>query len=234
MQPLSLHRSLLLFFTSACWLTLQSSSAAFLQRTNQHHKNTNTPSFFPAISVKPALLPSSFSSHLLAKKKAAAAAAPQKLQVKLLKPIPGTGQKGDIVKVTPAFYQNKLQPTRAAEIVSNEQVEQELRMKQEKMATINEQATRLQTQLQAEDFEVLIKKKTGPDGHLFGGVGVKLLMKELQDRVKDDFLQNAKIKEVLDSDNKAVADIKNIGEYKVTIELTKDIKATFPLKVDAE
>jgi ribosomal protein L9 len=173
------------------------------------------------------------STSLFAKKKVAAP--PQKLQVKLLQHIPGTGHKGDIVQVTPAFYQNKLQPTRAAELVTDEQVNRERALKQAQAEITKAQAKSLQEQLQANDFRLVISKKAGPDGHLFGGINAKLLMSELQALVNDDFLKNARVKAVLDSERNVMhGDIKHVGTYEATIELTKEIAATFALVVEAE
>jgi large subunit ribosomal protein L9 len=175
-----------------------------------------------------------YPSLLLAKKKATAAP-PAKLQVKLLKPVPGTGQKGDIVQVTPAFYQNKLQPARAAELISDEQVEKVRSLKQAHVKETNAQASSLQERLEAEDFQLVIRRKAGPDGQLFGGIGAKGLLTELLGVVKDDFLKSVKVKTILDADeNLLQGDIKHTGIFSATLELTKEIIATIPVTVEAE
>ena len=56
---------------------------------------------------------------------AAGGAATKKVQVKLLKHVAGTGQAGEVVMVTPAFFNNKLRPTKSAKIISDEDVESE-------------------------------------------------------------------------------------------------------------
>jgi ribosomal protein L9 len=48
-----------------------------------------------------------------------------KVQVKLLKQISGVGQKGDIIRVSMEYYQNKLLPTKSATIVSTAQLQAE-------------------------------------------------------------------------------------------------------------
>lgn len=178
--------------------------------------------------------PRPFPTVLLAKKRAAPAA-PSKLQVRLLKRVPGTGQKGDVVMVTPAFYQNKLQPDRAAEIISDEQVQRERTVQQAKLAETKGKALSLKERLEAEGFQLFIKKKAGPDGQLFGGVGPKVILTELQQRLSDDFLKNCRIGSILDESKKALSgDIKRIGIYEATIELTKEDKACFPVTIEAE
>ncbi|GKY92501.1 hypothetical protein MPSEU_000220500 [Mayamaea pseudoterrestris] len=175
------------------------------------------------------------STTTLYAKKKSATAAPTKLQVKLLKPVPGTGQKGDVVHVTPAFYQNKLQPTRAATLISDEQVATEQSIKVAQVNEMNEKAQALANTLGADDFELIIQRKAGPDGQLFGGIGPKVVLTELQAVLKDDFLKSVKVKSLVDDEKKPLqGDIKHVGSFSATLELTKEITATFPVIVKAE
>ena len=82
--------------------------------------------------------PSSSSKALLLSKKKAAVGPTKakKIQVKMLKDVPGTGQKGDVVLVTPAFLQNKLIPTHSAELITDEEVARE---NAKKAATVAEE-----------------------------------------------------------------------------------------------
>ena len=170
---------------------------------------------------------------LLAKKKAAVA--PTKLQVKLLRQVPGTGQKGDVVQVTPAFYQNKLQPTRAAQLISDEQVAAERAIQQAQAEATNAQAKLLQDILQADGFQLLMTRKSGPDGQLFGGIGPKAVVTELQSLVKDECVKNIKVKVMMDAGKIPIkGDVKHTGKYYAELELTKEIFAKIPVIVQAE
>jgi len=187
-----------------------------------------------AFVVSPLASPQPRTSSLFAAKKDAKA---KKLQVRLLKDVPGTGQKGDVVLVTPPFFQNKLQRTHLAELISDDEVkeiesEQAAQKKEE-----TEHATALQEQLQ--DWTLTMKRKAGPDGQLFGGIGPKLLMEELQTQFVDlVFFQqqkSVKIVAMMDENGKKMkGDIKHTGEFAAKLSLTKDIAAEFKISVEAE
>lgn len=175
---------------------------------------------------------SSSSETALFAKKAAKA---KKIQVRLLKPVSGTGQKGDVVQVTPAFFQNKLRPTHLAEIITDQEVQE---MESERAAAENEERQRASA-LKDELLEmtISIKRKVGPDGQLFGGIGPKVIMDELQNVVNDDFLKqkSVKITAIMDGDGKKMRDdIKHVGEFGVEIVLSKGISSEFNISVQPE
>lgn len=162
--------------------------------------------------------------------------ASKKVQVKLLKQVAGTGQKGDVVLVTPAFFQNKLRPTKSAEIISDDDVEKEraeaAALEKDKMET----AEKLKEQI--ESLELVLSRKAGPDGQLFGGVGAKVIMEELKKKVVDkhdnEFLEGkgVKIQALMDVDGKKMrGDIKHTGEFKSTISLTREVSAKFKVVI---
>jgi large subunit ribosomal protein L9 len=171
------------------------------------------------------------STALCAKKVAKA----KKIQVKLLKTVEGTGQKGDVVQVTPAFFQNKLQRTQSAEIISDEEVE---KMESEKEAAEKEEqekATSLKEAL--EEKTITITRKAGPDGQLFGGIGPKVIMDEVQNILQDDFLnqKGVKIAAIMDENGKKMrSDIKHTGDFAAKLALAKNIAAEFKISVLAE
>jgi len=191
---------------------------------------TTTPNNFAPTSAT-----TTSSTQLFAKKKKAAPAAPKKVQVKLLKHIAGTGQAGQVVKVTPAFFNNKLRPQQAAKIITDEEVAEEISEKQKKQDAEQQKANELKEQL--DDLTVVLTRKAGPDGHLFGGIGPKVIMKALQSEIGDDFLskKSVKVAEVLDENGKKMrGDIKTTGTFGSRINLLKGISAKIGITVQAE
>lgn len=176
------------------------------------------------------------STALFAAKKKAPAAS-KKIQVKMLKAVPGTGQKGDVVQVTPAFFNNKLRPTQSAEVISDEQVQEENAKRDAEASAAKAEAMALQEELQAEPLT--LKRKAGPDGQLFGGIGAKVIMEELTSQFSShkDYLgrKNVKIVALADENNKKMrGDIKHTGDFGIEIALSKDIKANIKVSVVSE
>jgi ribosomal protein L9 len=175
--------------------------------------------------------------------------ATKKIQVKLLKHVAGTGQAGEVIMVTPAFYNNKLRPTKSAQLISNDQVEQELAEKQKQQAEMQARAMAIKEMLEMEssgDVPFLkISRKAGPGGQLFGGIGTKCLVQELQTRLQNeldddlrDFLKTKgiKITSIVDakSGETLSGDIKHTGEFFATIALISGESAKFDISVTAE
>ena len=174
-------------------------------------------------------------SALQLSKKKAAPASVKKIQVKMLKYVEGTGHVGEIVMVTPAFFQNKLRPSSSAVMITDEEV---TRAKLETAAL--EKETRVKAEALKEritDLSISIRRKAGPDGHLFGGIGPKCIMEELEKTINDDFLKqkSVKIMSVTNEVGSALdGDIKHTGVYKASLSLTKDISGLFDITVEAE
>ena len=173
---------------------------------------------------------------LSAKKKTAAPAASKKIQVKLLKHVAGTGQAGDVVLVTPPFFNNKLRPTKSATLISDEQVKMEKdeaalaeKERQTKAAAIKEQV---------EGSALVVTRKAGPDGQLFGGIGAKIIMEELKASTgESDFLDSkpVKITQLMDDNGKKMrGDIKHTGSFTANLSLMKDVVAKVAIEVKAE
>jgi large subunit ribosomal protein L9 len=170
----------------------------------------------------------------LAKKKTAPAPV-KKIQVKMLKYVEGTGHIGEIVMVTPAFFQNKLRPTVSAIMISDEEVEKERAELEAVEKIARDKAEALKERLA--DLSISLNRKAGPDGHLFGGIGPKLIIEELGKNLDDDFLKSKSVKIVSITDAKGVelgGDIKHTGTYQVSLSLTKGIAAPFDIVVGAE
>jgi large subunit ribosomal protein L9 len=170
---------------------------------------------------------------LSSKKKAAGSQAPKKIQVKLLKHVAGTGQAGDVVLVTPSFLNNKLRSTKSAELISDEDVEKERSEAEQKENETKAKAEELQAKLS--DLTLTVSRKAGPDGQLFGGIGAKVIVSELQDILGEEFLgeKGVKISELLDENGKKMrGDIKHTGEFAARIALMKGVSAKITVLVE--
>lgn len=122
------------------------------------------------------------------KKKADAGGGGPKIQVKLLQHIDGTGQLGEVILVTPAFYANKLRPQKLARKITDEEVEKDKAEKEAKADALKAEAKALKDLIDAESSEYALEfldNQKGPDGKLFGGIGVKKLMESLRQDCKE-------------------------------------------------
>ena len=158
-----------------------------------------------------------------------------KIQVKLLKHVEGTGHVGDIIMVAPAFFQNKLKKSNSAIRITDEEAAKENAEKKAKAKEVLDAAKDIQEKI--ENLNISLSKKAGPDGHLFGGVGRKLILDELRKQFPKGAIngKQVKITSIIDQDkNDLTQDIKEIGEYKATISLLKDVSATFSVSVVAD
>jgi large subunit ribosomal protein L9 len=168
-------------------------------------------------------------------KKAAGPATSKKVQVKLLKHVAGTGQAGEVINVTPAFFNNKLRPTKSAVMISDDEVEKQNAEAKATAAETKAKATELQTKIS--EMTLTVSRKAGPDGQLFGGISAKGVVQELQNLINDDFLdqKGVKIAELTDSKGSKIrGDIKHTGEFGAKIVLAKDISAKFSITINPE
>jgi len=158
-----------------------------------------------------------------------------KVQVKMLKHVPGTGSVGDVVMVTPAFFNNKLRPSGSAERIDDETVAAERRAKDEERRAALDAAKSMQDKIT--DINLQLSMKAGPEGHLFGSVGHKTILTELRNQFPKGALgKRVKIVSVKDENDKEVTDhhgdIKDLGTFTVRVELLKDVEAKFAVTVN--
>jgi len=203
-------------------------------------KSSFIPSATPTVVSNTSAIISGYkkqSSLLFAKpKRKAAAVKGGKVQVKLLKKIDGTGGIGDVVMVAPAFWENSLKKTNSAVLISDDEVSVQNEAKAEKLKAEIELANDLKEKIQQTNLK--ISKKAGPDGHLFGGVGTKVIMEELRKKLPKNALSSKAIKvtEVCSGeDGKPLDhDIKEVGNYQVSIALQHEISTSLKLEVVSE
>jgi len=179
-----------------------------------------------------------------------------KVQVMILETVPNIGQRGDIVTVSSAVFQNQLQLANKARLVTKEEVEkieleekeQEKKQAEMAMRTKNILEEAMLENLGGEDqcdadadicgVALTMKRKAGPEGNLFGGVNPKMVMEALKETFPGGSWdgRQVKLKEVKDSDGKDVKkkDIKHTGDYTLSIALHSSVDVTFILSVAAE
>lgn len=138
--------------------------------------------------------------------------------------------------VTPAFYNNKLRPTKCAVLISDEEVQKEQAKAVEADKQTRETALRMKELFLSTN--ITFKRKVGPDGQLFGGIGPKAIMEEVQRMYgEEEFLsrKSVKVTSLLDADGgKITGDIKHTGDFGATISLTQDISANIEIEVLGE
>lgn len=144
------------------------------------------------------------------------------MQIILREDIDKLGNRGDVVKVKDGYARNFLLPRRLA-VNANESnkkiVEQERQAHLRKEATLKGQAEEL-GKLMA-NLTIVIKQKAGENDHLFGSVTAQDIANALE--AQKYMIDRKKI--VLDEP------IKQLGDYKITVKLHKDVSVEIPLSV---
>ena len=144
------------------------------------------------------------------------------MQIILREDIDKLGNRGVVVKVKDGYARNFLLPRRLA-VNANESnkkiVEQERQAHLRKEATLKGQAEEL-GKLMA-NLTIVIKQKAGENDHLFGSVTAQDIANALE--AQKYTIDRKKI--VLDEP------IKQLGDYKITVKLHKDVSVEIPLSV---
>ncbi len=144
------------------------------------------------------------------------------MQIILREDIDKLGNRGDVLKVKDGYARNFLLPRRLA-VNANESnkkiVEQERQAHLRKEATLKGQAEEL-GKLMA-NLTIVIKQKAGENDHLFGSVTAQDIANALE--AQKYTIDRKKI--VLDEP------IKQLGDYKITVKLHKDVSVEIPVSV---
>ena len=144
------------------------------------------------------------------------------MQIILREDIDKLGNRGDVVKVKDGYARNFLLPRRLA-VNANESnkkiVEQERQAHLRKEATLKGQAEEL-GKLMA-NLTIVIKQKAGENDHLFGSVTAQDIANALE--AQKYTVDRKKI--VLDEP------IKQLGDYKITVKLHKEVSVEIPVSV---
>ncbi len=148
------------------------------------------------------------------------------MKVVFLEDVTGTARIGEIKDVKPGFARNYLLPRRlaapatASVVKSAEQrAKREIRLQEGR----DDEARGVAEKLEGMSFEV--RARAGASGKLFGSVGTADIAERVGGALKAEF----------DRHNVMLADpIKDLGDYPVTVKLTKNVSATVNVSVIGE
>ena len=143
------------------------------------------------------------------------------MQVILLESLNKLGKAGEVVAVKDGFAKNYLIPQNKA-IVANKINLADLKNRISNINSNNDkriaEAKSIKENLDGKTYEVRIE--ANDEGVLYGSINQQQIIQLISDTAND-----------INADSVAVPQIKNIGEYLVTIRLYEDISATINLSV---
>ena len=167
-----------------------------------------------------------------------------KIRVRLLKPVEGQGKQGDTTIVSKALWLNYLQPKKLAVQVTDEQIAKEEADKAAAIANEVSNANSIAHHIN-NMRRVIIKRKMGATGQLFGAV----THKQLLDMIRAEFPSGAisskhfRIEDILQcnqSGNEADlkcdisindSEIKKSGIFKIIVSIYPQISAAFYIDI---
>ena len=146
------------------------------------------------------------------------------MKVLLIKDVKSLGKSGEVKEVKDGYGKNFLIAKGFAKHATPEIIEEHKKMMAEKEAQEKAELQRLQELAKKLDkLEIIVKKKVGENGHLFGAV------------TKEEIAEALKAEHGIEIDKKHITDkktIKSVGEHTVDLKLGHGIHAT--LHVDVE
>jgi large subunit ribosomal protein L9 len=147
------------------------------------------------------------------------------MEIILKEDIVNLGYKNDIVTVKSGYGRNYLIPTGKAVIASpsaKKMLAEELKQRAHKLEKIKNDAQELAAKL--EGVSLTIATKVSSTGTIFGSVGNIQIAEEL---AKLGYSIDRKIIVVKDA-------VKEVGQYKATVKLHKEVSVEIPFEVVAE
>lgn len=149
-----------------------------------------------------------------------------KVKVVLLADIKGVGKKGEIVEVARGYADNYLLPRKLAQIATDAVIKS-LKDKQEaeKRKLEKEKQKAAETAARLKNVKLVLKRKAGESGRLFGSITAR----EIAEAIKKSTGDNVDRKSIV-----IPGPIKNVGEFKVDIELGFGIKSEITVVVEPE
>ena len=146
------------------------------------------------------------------------------MKVLLIKDVKSLGKAGEVKEVKDGYGKNFLIAKGFAKHATPEIIEEHKRMMAQKEAEEKAEIERLKELAKKLDkLEIIVKKKVGENGHLFGAV------------TKEEIAEALKEEHGIEIDKKHITEkkpIKSVGEHDVDIKLGHGIHAT--LHVDVE
>ena len=146
------------------------------------------------------------------------------MQVILKDYVKGLGDKNDIVTVKNGFGRNYLIPQGLATIANKSTIkmaEENIRQAAHKLEKIKKDAEEIAEKMRG--LKVTVPTKAGSNGKIFGSITTIQLANSLNERGFE-----------IDKRKISSPDIKNLGEYKATIDLHKEVSVEIDIEVVQE
>ena len=148
------------------------------------------------------------------------------MKVLLIKDVKSLGKAGEVKEVKPGYGQNFLVKKGLAKLATDEIIAQHKADEAQKAQDLKDEIASL-TEMAAkfDKLEIIITKKLGQNGHLFGAV------------TKDEVAHALKEQHGIEIDKKHITDktaIKSVGEHDLDLKLGHGIHATLHVDVEGE
>ncbi len=144
------------------------------------------------------------------------------MQIILLETLNKLGKAGEIVSVKDGYARNYLIPQKKA-IIANKKNKADLSSKMSQINKNNEikinEANSMKSIL--DNKNIIIQMEANEEGNLYGNITTKQII----EKVKHEFSIN------LDPRNIIIGNIKQLGQYTVTLRLYDEISATINLEI---
>ncbi|HOK36664.1 MAG TPA: 50S ribosomal protein L9 [Paludibacteraceae bacterium] len=147
------------------------------------------------------------------------------MEVILKEDISNLGYKGDIVKVKDGYARNYLIPTKKAVIATESakrMLEEDKKQRAHKLERIKNEALELAEKVK--DITLVVGAKTSSKGKIFGSVGPIQLAEAFE---KAGFTIDRKLIELSEP-------VKEVGSYKLTLHLHREVTIEIPFEVISE
>lgn len=147
------------------------------------------------------------------------------MEIILKEDVLGLGYKNDVVTVKDGYGRNYLIPQGKGVIASEsakKMLAEDLKQRAHKLAKIKEEARTLADKL-AQIEKIVIPMKVSATGAIYGSVNSLQIADKLKEKGFD-----------IDRKTIIVSDVKQVGEYKATVKLHKEISVEVPFEVVAE
>lgn len=149
-----------------------------------------------------------------------------KIKVLLLSDVKKLGKKGEIKEVSRGYAENYLIPHELAVKATPEVINrEERRIQREKRRRKKEIEAARHFASQLEGLKVVVKKESGEGGKLFGSVTPKEVEKALKSQLG---------KEIDKKNISFNSPIKNLGEFKATVDLGQNIQQEITVIVESK
>lgn len=148
------------------------------------------------------------------------------MQVILLEKVQNLGELGDTVKVRPGYARNFLIPSGKAVAATRDNLEafeaRRAELERQQAEAVAEARSRLE---RLEGMRVVVARKAGDEGKLFGSVGPA----DVADAITAAGVELERSQVRMHGDS-----IRQLGEYEVEVQFHADVSGTITVAVEAE